>query len=127
MDKSSVKPFVLMGPADVLRVDRAQEGGCLPGTKHLVTRLTGKSALSAAGSHRNVPGSIILSELNFRLKLWVAQRGINNLPQETGKEHVSVTAALRISYEKSEVMSHTARKTLHLNPLCQQGTVSNSD
>lgn len=36
-----MKPLLLMGPADMLRVDRAQEGGCLPGTKHLVTRLTG--------------------------------------------------------------------------------------
>lgn len=60
--------LVLMGPAHMLRVDRAQEGGCLPGTKHLVTRLTGKSALSAAGSHGNVPGSIILSEHNLGLK-----------------------------------------------------------
>lgn len=105
MDKSSVKPLVLMGPAYVLRVHTAQEGGCLPGTKHLVTRLTGKSPLSAAGSHGNIPGSIILSELNLRLKLWAPQRGNSALtacPRRQARS-VCVIAALRMSYEKSDV------------------------
>lgn len=82
-------------------------GGRLPARYQAPGHQADKKVLSAAGSHGDVPGNIILSELNLGLKLWVHQRGNSALTtcprRQAGREHVSVTAALRISYEKSDV------------------------
>lgn len=132
-----------MGPVAALGVERALEGGRPPGTEHLVTSLRQGSRHflqpdqpSSTQEHPRQHYSFRKStpcqarELSTSLKLWVPQRGnstLTNLPQETDKERAYAIAALGISYEKSKVMLNTASKTLHLDSLCQRGTVSNRE
>lgn len=118
VDKSSVKPLVLMEPVDCseltgLRKEAVCQVPGWQGSQHFL-QLDHMGTSQAALFSQNWT-----SDLNYGFSK--RQLSINNLSQETGKEHVCVTA----EWATKRVMSHTARKTLPLDPLCQQGKVSN--